>query len=85
VLAPITGASPTMGLFFVSKAFINVIIGGQLPLIGTITASSLFGAIDGFVSYIWSSVVGEVSVLIVAVILLRLLPLGITGQMKKGL
>lgn len=85
VLVPITGASPSLGLFFVAKAFINVIIGGHLPLIGTIAASSLFGTIDGFVSYVWSSVVGEVSVLIVAVILLRLLPLGITGRLRSGL
>lgn len=85
VLAPITGASPTMGVFFVAKAFITVIIGGHLPLIGTLAASSLFGTIDGFVSYLWSSVLGEVSVLIVAVVLLRLLPLGITGNMRRGL
>ena len=84
-LVPITGASPSLGLFFVAKAFINVIIGGHLPLIGTIAASTLFGTIDGFVSYLWSSVVGEVTVLIVAVILLRLLPVGITGRLRTGL
>jgi branched-chain amino acid transport system permease protein len=85
VLVPITGASPSLGSFFVAKAFITVIIGGHLPLIGTLSASSLFGAIDGYVSYIWSSVLGEVSVLIVAVFLLRLLPMGITGRMRSGL
>ncbi|WP_108610391.1 branched-chain amino acid ABC transporter permease [Aminobacter sp. MSH1] len=85
VLVPITGASPSLGLFFVAKAFINVIIGGHLPLLGTIAASTLFGTIDGSVSYIWSSVVGEVTVLIVAVVLLRLLPLGITGRFRSGL
>jgi branched-subunit amino acid ABC-type transport system permease component len=85
VLVPITGASPTMGLFFVAKAFITVIVGGHMPLIGTVTASGLFGAIDGIVSFRWSSVLGEVSVLIVAVILLRLLPLGITGRLRRGL
>lgn len=85
VLVPITGASPSLGLFFVAKAFINVIIGGHLPLIGTTVASSLLGSIDGFVSYIWSSVVGEVAMLIVAVILLRLLPMGITGRLRSGL
>lgn len=51
-LVPITGASPSLGLFFVAKAFINVIIGGHLPLLGTIAASGLFGAMDGFVSYV---------------------------------
>jgi len=85
VLVPITGASPTLGLFFVAKAFITVIVGGHLPLIGTVAASGLFGTIDGFVSYAWSSVAGEVGVLIVAVVVLRLLPLGITGRMRSGL
>ncbi len=85
MLAPITGAAPTMGVFFVAKAFITVIVGGHLPLIGTLAASSLFGAIDGVVSYRWSSVLGEVSVLIVAVVLLRMLPSGITGRFRSGL
>jgi len=85
VLAPITGASPTMGLFFVAKAFINVIIGGHLPITGTLAAAGIFGSIDGVVSFLWSSVVGEVSVLIVALVLLRLLPMGITGRMRGGL
>ena len=84
-LAPITGVSPSMGTFFVAKAFITVIVGGHLPLIGATAASSIFGAIDGVVSYIYSSVMGEVSMLIAAVLLLRMLPLGITGRMKKGM
>ena len=50
LLVPITGASPTMGLLFVAKAFITVIVGGHLPLSGTLAASGLFGAIDGVVS-----------------------------------
>jgi branched-subunit amino acid ABC-type transport system permease component len=85
VLVPITGASPSLGQFFVAKAFINVIVGGHLPLLGTVAASSLFGTIDGFVSYVWSSVAGDVSMLIVAVVLLRLLPLGITGRIRSGM
>jgi branched-chain amino acid transport system permease protein len=85
VLAPITGAAPTMGVFFVAKAFITVIAGGHLPLLGTIGAAGLFGAIDGVVSYVRSSVAGEVSVLVVAIVLLRLLPLGLTGRLRTGL
>ena len=85
VLAPMTGASPNMGQFYISKAFVTVIVGGQLPLTGTISASGLFGIIDGSISYFWSSIVGEVSTLVAAVMLLRLLPLGITGKMRSGL
>ncbi|MCD8516706.1 MAG: branched-chain amino acid ABC transporter permease [Burkholderiaceae bacterium] len=84
-LAPLTGVSPTMGVFFVAKAFITVIVGGHLPLIGATTASAIFGTIDGIVSYVQSAVMGEVSVLIAAVILLRLLPLGLTGRMRRGM
>ena len=43
-----------------------------------------FGTIDGIVAYIGSSVIGEITVLFVAIILLRLLPLGITGKFKRG-
>ena len=85
VLVPITGASPPMGIFFIAKAFITVISGGHLPLIGTITATALFGAIDGVVAFAYSSVVGEMSVLFVAIVLLRLLPMGITGRLRRGL
>lgn len=84
VLVPVTGASPTMGAFFVTKSFIAVIAGGHLPILGTLSASGLFGAIDGLLSYRWSSVVGEIGVLLIAIALLRLLPQGITGRMQRG-
>lgn len=85
VLSPIVGAAPPMGVFFIGKAFITVISGGHMPVLGTISASGLYGVIDGVVSYISSSVVGEMSVLFIAIILLRLLPLGITGRMRRGI
>ena len=59
----LTGVSPAMGGFFVAKAFITVIVGGHLPLVAS-AASTLFGAIDGAVSYAYSSVLGEVTMLI---------------------
>ena len=84
VLAPIVGAYPTLGIVYIAKAFITVIAGGHLPLIGTVSASGLFSTIDGIVATVSSSVIGEMTVLFVAIILLRLLPLGITGRMTRG-
>jgi len=84
-LSPIAGVAPTMGIFYVAKAFITVISGGHMPLLGTITASALFGTIDGVVAFVSSTVVAEICVLFAAIILLRMLPLGITGRLKKGL
>jgi branched-subunit amino acid ABC-type transport system permease component len=85
VLAPVVGASPQLGLSYIAKAFITVISGGPLPLLGTSAASALFGSIDGIVSFKSSTVVSEVAVLLVAIVLLRLLPLGITGRLRRGL
>lgn len=84
VLAPIVGNQPTMGEFYVSKAFITVIAGGELPLLGTMLASTLFGATDGIISFFSTQVVGEIVVLLVAIVLLRVLPKGITGHFRKG-
>lgn len=84
VLVPIVGAYPTLGVAYIAKAFITVIAGGHMPLVGTVSASGLFSTIDGIVATISSSVIGEMTVLFVAIILLRLLPLGITGRMTRG-
>ncbi len=85
VLVPIVGASPQLGLSYIAKAFITVIAGGPLPLLGTSAASAVFSTIDGIISYHWSTVVSEVAVLLIAIVLLRLLPLGITGRLRRGL
>ena len=82
ILVPLFGASPTMGAFYIAKAFVTVIAGGPLPLTGTLAASSLFGTIDGAVAYLTTSVLGEISVLFVAILLLRFLPKGVTGGLK---
>ncbi len=85
VLVPIVGASPQLGISYIAKAFITVIAGGPLPLLGTSAASAVFSTIDGIISYHSSTVVSEVAVLLIAIVLLRLLPLGITGRLRRGL
>lgn len=84
LLAPLVGNQPTMGTFYIAKAFITVIAGGHLPLSGTLYASSVFGATDGIVSYATTQVLGEIGVLLIAIVLLRLLPSGITGRLRRG-
>lgn len=85
LLVPLFGASPTMGSLYIGKAFIAVISGGPWPLIGTMSASGLYGSIDGVISYLFSPVLGEIIVLLIAIMMLRLLPSGITGRMRKGI
>ena len=69
-----------IGVTYVVKAFITVIGGGAVALDGTGAASALFGTVNQAVTFLSRPVVGEVALLIVAIVLLRLLPLGITGR-----
>jgi len=84
LLAPLTGVVPTMGGAFVAKAFITVIGGGPAILAGLVSASTLFGAINQVATFLTTPVLGEVALLGAAIVMLRLLPQGITGRFFKG-
>lgn len=84
LLAPLTGVVPTMGGAFVAKAFITVIGGGPAILAGLVGASTLFGTINQLATFVSTPVLGEVALLLAAIVMLRLLPQGITGRFFKG-
>ena len=85
LLAPLSGVLPTMGVAYVAKAFITVISGGAAVLAGTASASAILGTLDTVATFIATPVMGEMTLLIAAIILLRLLPEGLTGRVMWGL
>ena len=86
VLMPLVSVSPIIGFSYIARAFITVIGGGAVALAGTMSASGLFGSISQFVAFVTTPVVGEVALLAAAIVLLRLLPEGITGRyFRSGL
>jgi branched-subunit amino acid ABC-type transport system permease component len=86
VLAPVSGVFPTIGVAYVAKSFITVIGGGAAILSGTVSASTLFGAINQIATFVTTPVFGEVALLAAAIVLIRLLPQGITGRFfRRGL
>ena len=80
LLAPMTGVLPTIGATYIAKAFITVISGGSAILAGTTAGSVLLGGINGIFSFIAGSTFGEIALLLAAIVLLRLMPRGITGR-----
>lgn len=84
VLAPLVGLVPTSGGAYIAKAFITVIAGGPSLIAGLITSSGLFGLVNQVFTFAISPVMGEVALLIAAVVLLRLLPQGITARFFRG-
>jgi len=86
VLAPVSGVFPTIGVAYVAKSFITVIGGGAAILSGTVSASALFGTINQIATFVTTPVFGEVALLAAAIVLIRLLPQGITGRFfRRGL
>ena len=51
---------------------------------GLASSATLFGLISQSFTFAFTPVVGEVALLVAAVVLLRLLPQGITGRFFKG-
>lgn len=83
LLAPLSGVVPTMGAAYIARAFITVITGGAAILAGTLSASGLLGTVSTLGTFLSTPVLGEVAMLVVAVVLLRLLPRGITGRVLR--
>src|SRR5690349_16014738 len=84
LLAPISGVLPTVGAAYVAKAFITVISGGTAIMAGTASAASLFGTVNQLLTYLTTPVIGEAGLLAAAILLLRVLPHGITGKLFRG-
>jgi branched-chain amino acid transport system permease protein len=85
VLAPLTGLLPSSGGAYIAKAFIAVITGGAGAVIaGTLASSTIFGAISQVVSFAYTPVIGEIAMLAFAIILLRLMPQGISGRFFRN-
>jgi branched-chain amino acid transport system permease protein len=80
LIAPLSGVVPTMGTAYIAKAFITVITGGAAVLTGLASAAGLLGAVSTVGTFLTTPVLGEVALLVTAVVLLRLLPRGITGR-----
>jgi urea transport system permease protein len=84
VLAPLTGLLPSSGGAYIAKSFITVITGGAAVIAGTLSSSILFGTVNQIVSFASGPVIGEIIMLAFAIVLLRLMPQGITGRFFRN-
>lgn len=85
LLAPLAGVVPGMGQAYVGRAFMTVVVGGPGVLTGTASAAGLLGSVDSLVSNLTSAFLGTAALLLFAIVLIRLLPTGISGKAGKQL
>jgi urea transport system permease protein len=84
VMAPLVGLVPTWGTAYIAKAFITVISGGASIVFGLFSSATVLGLVSQTFTFLSGPVIGEVALLITAIVLLRLLPRGITGYFFRG-
>ena len=85
LLAPLVGVMPTMGQAYIARAFMTVIVGGPGVLSGTAAASVLLGGAENVVSYLSTPFFGQGALLVLAIVLLRVLPTGLSGRWQRQL
>lgn len=84
ILAPLVGVVPTSGSYYIAKSFITVIAGGPVVIAGTLSGATFFGTISQSFTLLFTPGAGQIALLIAAIVLLRLLPRGITGRFFEG-
>jgi len=85
LLAPIAAVSPSMGEAYIAKSFMTVVVGGPGVLSGTGASSALLGTVQRLISDQTSAVLGTIALLVLAIVILRVMPNGISGRLGRTL
>jgi branched-subunit amino acid ABC-type transport system permease component len=85
LLSPIAAVAPSMGAAYVGRAFMTVVVGGPGVVTGTAAAAGVLGTIERVTSNYATAFLGTAALLIVAIVLLRGMPTGISGRWGKQL
>lgn len=81
--APTMTIAPTMGQSFQMQSFVTVVVGGINPLVGTVTSAGFLGVVQGLVSMLLTSFFGRMALLLVAILVLRTLPGGMSLLVER--
>ena len=80
IMTPLVVINPEMGLEFLSRSFVVVIIGGIGHLYGVIAGGAVIGGGEAALSFFLRPVVAQILVVLLAVIAIRVRPQGIAGS-----
>ena len=83
VMAPIMSVDPQMGVGFLIPAFLAVLVGGLNSLLGALLGAGVIGGASTTLSSVFAQATAQIVVFLIAIVVIRLFPLGILkGRMK---
>ena len=81
--APTMTLVPTMGSQFITDAFVTVVVGGSDVFLGTAPAAVILGFIRSALTTWQGQLAGQIGLLIAVIIVIRVLPRGISGLILR--
>jgi urea ABC transporter permease protein UrtB len=81
--APTMTMVPTMGSTFIVEAFVTVVVGGADVFLGTAPAAVVLAVVKAGMTSWQGQLFGQIALLVTVVIVIRLLPRGISGFILK--
>ena len=82
--APALGSiTPNRGGTFLVEAFVAVVVGGPSVIVGTLSAAGILSVFNATGSFLFGTFIGQMMLLLVAIVALRVLPDGITGYVDE--
>lgn len=83
LFAPTVSVVPTLGSSFIIEAFVTVIVGGTNVLVGTFVSALSLSTIGSLGAQLFGTLGGRVALLVTAIVIIRLLPQGITTYLEE--
>lgn len=82
--APTMTTVPTMGSAFIVQSFVTVVVGGADVLLGAAPAAAVLAFIQSVLTASYGQLIGQVGLLLTVIVVVRVLPKGISGWMLRG-
>jgi branched-chain amino acid transport system permease protein len=82
--APTMTTVPTMGSAFMVQSFVTVVVGGADVLLGAAPAAAVLAFIQSLLTASYGQLMGQVGLLLTVILVIRVLPKGVSGWMMKG-
>jgi branched-chain amino acid transport system permease protein len=81
--APTMTLVPTMGATFIMEAFVTVVVGGADVFLGTAPAAAVLAVVKSAMTSWEGQLFGQIGLLVAVIIVIRILPKGISGFLLR--
>ena len=82
--APTMTMVPTLGRTFIVESFVTVVTGGADIFVGAAPAAAILAAIKAALTAWYGQLFGQIGLLVAVIIVIRLLPGGLSGWLKRS-